>query len=89
VARASYIDPRIIELYEDGSTIASVLGDLATRGRAQNAVVKLLARHAPVARLAGPVRKGETAAPAGRRPPPPVHPDRNVDDAMGTLAQSA
>jgi DNA topoisomerase IB len=52
VARASYIDPRIIELYEDGSTIASVLGDLgknsdfgdlATRGRAEAAVVKLLA----------------------------------------------
>jgi hypothetical protein len=54
VAGASYIDPRIIELYEDGSTIASVLGDLgkncdfgdlATRGRAETAVVKLLARH--------------------------------------------
>ena len=54
VARASYIDPRIIELYEDGSTIASVLGDLgkncdfgdlATRGRAETAVVKLLAGH--------------------------------------------
>ncbi len=51
VARASYIDPRVIELYEDGKTIVSVLGDLgkdcdfgdlATRGRAENAVVKLL-----------------------------------------------
>jgi DNA topoisomerase IB len=55
VARASYIDPRVIELYEDGHTVASVLGDLgrnsdfgdlATRGRAESAVVKLLARHA-------------------------------------------
>lgn len=55
VARASNIDPRVIELYEDGHTIASVLGgldrnsdfgDLATRGRAESAVVKLLARHA-------------------------------------------
>jgi DNA topoisomerase I len=55
VARASYIDPRVIELCEDGHTIASVLGDLdrnsdfgdlATRGRAESAVVKLLARHA-------------------------------------------
>jgi DNA topoisomerase IB len=55
VARASYIDPRIIELRQDGSTIASVLGDLgknsdfgelATRGRAEAAVLKLLARHA-------------------------------------------
>jgi DNA topoisomerase IB len=54
VARASYIDPRIIELYEDGCTIASVLGDLgkncdfgdlATRGRAETAVVRLLARN--------------------------------------------
>jgi DNA topoisomerase IB len=52
VARASYIDPRVIERYEDGSTIASVLGDLgkdrdfgdlATRGRAETAVVRLLA----------------------------------------------
>jgi DNA topoisomerase IB len=51
VARASYIDPRVIDLYQDGRTIASTLGDLgrdtdfgdlATRGRAENAVVKLL-----------------------------------------------
>jgi DNA topoisomerase IB len=55
VARASYIDPRVIELYQEGSTIASVLGDLgkdcefgdlATRGRAEEAVVRLLRRHA-------------------------------------------
>ena len=54
VARASYIDPRVIELYENGFTIASVLGDLgkncdfgdlATRGRTETAVVKLLAEH--------------------------------------------
>ena len=53
VARASYIDPRVIELYQEGTTIASVLGDLgrdsefgelATRGRAEAAVLKLL-RH--------------------------------------------
>jgi DNA topoisomerase IB len=55
VARASYIDPRVIEEYEHGRTIASVLGDLgrdsdfgdlATRGRAEAAVVKLLGRAA-------------------------------------------
>jgi DNA topoisomerase IB len=55
VARASYIDPRIIELYEEGRTIASALGelgkdcdfgDLATRDHAEKAVVKLLARRA-------------------------------------------
>jgi DNA topoisomerase IB len=55
VARASYIDPRIIELYEEGRTIASALGelgkdcdfgDLATRDHAEKAVVKLLARPA-------------------------------------------
>jgi DNA topoisomerase IB len=53
VARASYIDPRVIERYEAGYTIASTLGalgqdchfgDLATRGRAEAAVVKLPAR---------------------------------------------
>jgi DNA topoisomerase IB len=52
VARASYIDPRVIRSYEEGRTIASALGDLgrdtdfgdlATRGRAESAVLKLLA----------------------------------------------
>ena len=52
VARASYIDPRVIERYEQGHTIAAVLGDLgkdsdfgdlATRGRAERAVLRLLA----------------------------------------------
>ena len=52
VARASYIDPRVIELYQDGRTIAAALGelgrdsdfgDLATRGRAEKAVLDLLA----------------------------------------------
>jgi len=52
VARASYIDPRVIDLYQDGRTIASALGelgkdcdfgDLATRGRAEKAVLDLLA----------------------------------------------
>jgi DNA topoisomerase IB len=54
VARSSYIDPRVIELYKNGITIAPMLpdlgegcefGDLATRGRAESAVVRLLARH--------------------------------------------
>ncbi len=52
VARASYIDPRVIRLYENGHTIAAALGDLgknshfgdlATRGRAESAVLRLLA----------------------------------------------
>jgi DNA topoisomerase IB len=51
VARASYIDPRIIELYERGVTIAPMLrdlgrdtefGELATHGNAERAVVRLL-----------------------------------------------
>lgn len=51
VARASYIDPRIIEDYERGRTIASALGDLgassgfgqlATRGHAERAVLHIL-----------------------------------------------
>jgi DNA topoisomerase IB len=51
VARASYIDPRIIELYERGVTIEGMLdelgknrdlGDLATRGTAEKAVLKVL-----------------------------------------------
>jgi DNA topoisomerase IB len=55
VARASYIDPRIVERYEEGRTIASALGelgkdcdfgDLATRDHAEKAVLRLLAGHA-------------------------------------------
>jgi DNA topoisomerase IB len=53
VARASYIDPRIIELYEQGVTIAPVLanlgkgqdvGDMATKGHAERAVLRLLTK---------------------------------------------
>jgi DNA topoisomerase IB len=51
VARASYIDPRIIRLYEDGETVAPVLGglgvetsegELATQGPVEQAVLDLL-----------------------------------------------
>jgi DNA topoisomerase IB len=51
VARASYIDPRVIERYEDGVTIRRALGELgastefgelATEGRPETAVLRLL-----------------------------------------------
>jgi DNA topoisomerase IB len=51
VARASYIDPRVIKLYENGKTIAPMLGrlgqqqefgELATQGAAERAVLSLL-----------------------------------------------
>ncbi|MFC4906956.1 DNA topoisomerase IB [Actinomadura gamaensis] len=51
VARASYIDPRVIELYERGKTISPALtelgvdtetGELATQGPVEEAVLKLL-----------------------------------------------
>ena len=51
VARAAYIDPRVIDLYQGGRTIAAALGELgkdshfgelATRGRAEKAVLDLL-----------------------------------------------
>ena len=51
VARASYIDPRVIEFYEEGTTIAAALGllgqqsefgELATQGAAEAAVLRLL-----------------------------------------------
>ncbi|HEY4700348.1 MAG TPA: DNA topoisomerase IB, partial [Streptosporangiaceae bacterium] len=54
VARASYIDPRIISLYERGITIAPTLtelgqgqefGDVATNGHAERAVLKLLTKY--------------------------------------------
>jgi DNA topoisomerase IB len=52
VARASYIDPRVVQHYEEGRTIAAALGelgkdcdfgDLATRDHAEKAVLRLLA----------------------------------------------
>ncbi|RFS83585.1 DNA topoisomerase IB [Actinomadura spongiicola] len=51
VARASYIDPRVIDLYEKGRTIAPALGtlgmetsegELATQGPVEQAVLELL-----------------------------------------------
>ncbi|MCB5167376.1 DNA topoisomerase IB [Streptomyces bambusae] len=51
VCRASYIHPRIIELYEDGETVSAALGELgengtfgepATHGRVERAVLQLL-----------------------------------------------
>ena len=51
VARSSYIDPRVIQRYEDGETIQRTLGqlgahsgfgDLATEGRPEAAVLRLL-----------------------------------------------
>ncbi|THA75812.1 DNA topoisomerase IB [Streptomyces sp. A0592] len=51
VCQASYIDPRVIELYEEGETIAPALGELgkdglfgkpATHGAAEGAVLHLL-----------------------------------------------
>ncbi|MGH3407281.1 MAG: DNA topoisomerase IB [Streptosporangiaceae bacterium] len=53
VARASYIDPRVIERYRDGITIARALGslaassqfgELATQGRAETAVLRILSQ---------------------------------------------
>lgn len=51
VARASYVDPRVIELYEHGHTIAPILAHLgagtetlATHGEAEKAVIELLRR---------------------------------------------
>lgn len=54
VARASYIDPRVIALYERGVTIAPALrdlgkgaefGEMATQGQAERAVIRLLTGH--------------------------------------------
>jgi DNA topoisomerase IB len=61
VARASYIDPRIIALYEEGITIAPVLrdlgknqefGDVATKGNAERSVLRMIEDNAE--RAAGP-----------------------------------
>jgi DNA topoisomerase-1 len=62
VCRASYIDPRIIDLYENGVTVASELpalgedggfGHPATQGPVEEAVLRLLRQPAEAIRLAG------------------------------------
>jgi DNA topoisomerase IB len=66
VARASYIDPRVIELYQDGRTIAGALGelgrdsdfgDLATKGRAEKALLNLLKATGPAVAAAPTARR--------------------------------
>ncbi|MDN3026946.1 DNA topoisomerase IB [Streptomyces sp. S.PB5] len=56
VCRASYINPRVIELYEEGVTVSEVLPDLgdegvhgipATQGPAERAVLRLLRGSSP------------------------------------------
>ena len=66
VCRASYIDPRVIDLYNDGRTIRSALekigdsttyGELATRGAVESAVLRLLRNDKP----AGQRRNGKAS----------------------------
>ena len=61
--RSSYIDPRIIDLYDDGTTIATALerlgadadfGQPATHGQIEAAVLRLLRRPASAARRRKP-----------------------------------
>ncbi len=69
VARASYVDPRVVDLFEDGVTVENALallgddvevGEPATHGRIEAAVLALL-HDEPVSDL---------RAPRGRRPQP-------------------
>jgi DNA topoisomerase I len=62
VCRASYVDPRVIDRYHAGVTIAATLADLpaagpdlskpSTRKRIESAVIDLLAEYSPSARRA-------------------------------------
>jgi DNA topoisomerase-1 len=63
VCRSSYIDPRVIDLYDDGTTIATALerlgadadfGQPATHGQIEAAVLRLLRRPATAARRRKP-----------------------------------
>jgi DNA topoisomerase IB len=53
VARASYVDPRVVDLWRDGTTVRAALDDLgaevavgepATQGAVEAAVLRLLRR---------------------------------------------
>jgi DNA topoisomerase IB len=63
VCRSSYIDPRVIDLYDDGITITSALerlgaeadfGQPATHGQVEAAVLRLLRRPAAASRRRKP-----------------------------------
>ncbi len=73
VCRSSYIDPRVIDLYDDGTTIAAALerlgaeasfGEPATHGQIETAVLRLLRKPA--------------AAAGRRRPASPAPPRRRA-----------
>jgi len=60
VCRKSYVDPKVVDLFEQGVTIAPVLGKLgseptyglATQGAVERAVQRMLSREQVVARPA-------------------------------------
>ncbi len=66
MCRASYVDPRVIDRYLAGVTIAATLDDLPaagpdlskprTRERIESAVLDLLGEHRPTARRAAQPR---------------------------------
>lgn len=69
VARASYIDPRIIARYEEGATVAPALadlgegrqfGDVATQGHTERAVLKLLTARSTASPGPEQAQRGET-----------------------------
>ncbi len=71
VCRSSYIDPRIIDLYDDGFTIATSLerlgadaefGQPATHGVVEAAVLRLLRKPAKASRRRRPVSPAKAAA---------------------------
>jgi DNA topoisomerase IB len=59
VARASYVDPRVIDLFSDGTTIAPVLAELGTAPNAGDAVTQQLVEAAVLEMLS----TGEEPAP--------------------------
>ena len=70
VCRSSYIDPRVIDLYDDGFTVASSLerlgaeaefGQPATHGVVEAAVLRLLARPAKASRRRRPTSPAKAA----------------------------
>jgi DNA topoisomerase IB len=70
VCRASYIDPRVIDLYDDGTTIAQALerlgagadfGQPATHGQVEAAVLRLLRRPAKASQRRRPASPAKAA----------------------------
>jgi DNA topoisomerase IB len=93
VCRSSYIDPRVIDRYNDGSTIAASLGRLgdgadfgqpATHGQIEAAVLRLL-RQVPTAAKAARSPKAAEGRSKGARSATTAQPSKRTGQSKSRV----